>query len=288
MTRFTHSSYTATLMALSLLIVSTPALAESSVSKVAPASLSDAQLLELYADKPCARASHEGDDGKLEYLPADASCSVLGCLPGPLPQAPQAGECGVPTKPEHCPNGLDETHPGRCNGVPGQIPLSGNSIWPKRFHLLASPWVSSGNTGYGGLKWDIAAGGRLDLALSTSTIVRGDLGQRVHLNVPNWYFTTAAFVSDSSFGADLGLSLIRNSTVFTRFGGGAASYGLLGDPEWTARAGGQLYVEVMHNLVLKGTWLPVGDRLGPRYLVGLEYMKCLIDDVLPFARECAE
>jgi len=55
-----------------------------------------------------------------------------------------------------------------------------------------------------------------------------------------------------------------------------------------ARAGGQLYVEVMHNLVLKGTWLPVGDKLGPRYLVGLEYMKCLVDDVLPFARECAE
>ncbi len=98
---FNHPSYAGALMALSVLTVGTPALP----SKIAPAALSDAQLLELYAHRACALASHEGDDGKLEYLPTDASCSVLGCLPGPLPQAPQAGECGVPTKAEHCPNG---------------------------------------------------------------------------------------------------------------------------------------------------------------------------------------
>ena len=142
-----HPSYAAALMALSVLTVGTPALAEATPSKIAPAALSDAQLLELYAHRACARASHEGDDGELEYLPTDASCSVLGCLPGPLPQAPQAGECGVPTKAEHCPNGLDETHPGRCNGVPGQIPLAGGRraalrAWVRRIIKLPRGRVS--------------------------------------------------------------------------------------------------------------------------------------------------
>lgn len=283
-----HASVATLALVLGSFIQMSSLLAQEAGKKLDPASLSDAQLLEIYGKKACARASHEGDDGQQEYLPVDGTCSVLGCLPGALPSVPEAGQCGVPTKPEHCPNGLDQKHPGRCNGLPMQIPLQGNSIWPKRFHLLASPWLSSGNTGYGGLEWEVAAGGRLDLGLGSSTIVRGAQGQRVHLNVPTWYLSAGGFASSNAFGGDLGLSMIQDSTFFTRFGGGAASYGLLGDPAWAARVGAELHVEIVHNLALKGVWLPIGDKLGPRWVVGVEYMKCLVDEVLPFARECSE
>jgi hypothetical protein len=266
------------LLAAGLLAPVGPAQAEPSPEGAAAAAL----LEKTYGGRICARAPHEGSEDTEWAATLNAvtqTCASLGCvseLPGP------AGRCARPSTEADC--GGMAIHPatGLCATPTLALHPSSERLRPRRFLMTATAYLRSDLDGYGGAHPAVFPGVFLQLALTRARGVRTPEGGWLWDQIGRWYLHGGIFGGTGLVGHDVGLVVRLPHQSLTRLGLSAHGQ-YLDEPTPTSkrayRVGPALHVELLHNLLFRVGWLPLGTAVGPRWMIGLEYAAGLIDDL---------
>jgi len=257
-----------------------------------------AMLLERHGGSKCVRAKREGSLAGGAFDPdtdpetatptvvyeatehaVRHTCRRLGCVDDPGSPDPTTGICDLPRTPADC-AGAGLSASGLCEV---HVPLAPpEEIHPHRFMMTAAVLVDV-RAPEKDVATDGAAGLLYQLSLTPAKASPLSTGGYLHHSLPSWYLHIAGFVSLQRVGHDVGLAYKPGTSLFTR--AGVAAFGQLRGTgnlwdERTYQIGPSIHLELMHNLLIRGAWLPYSSRAdgGPMFVVGLEYSKRLFDD----------
>lgn len=207
------------------------------------------------------------------------TCHRLGCVDDPDSAEPTTGICGLPRTPADC-AGAGISASGLCDV---HVPLAQpEDIHLHRFMLTAAVLMDI-KAPEKDVATDGAAGFLYQISLAPAKASPLSTGGYLHHSLPSWYLHVAGFASLQRVGHDVGLVYKPGTSLFTR--AGVAAFGQLRGTGnlWDERSyqvGPSIHLELMHNLLFRGAWLPYSSRAdgGPMFVAGLEYSKGLLDD----------
>jgi hypothetical protein len=219
------------------------------------------------------------------YAATEASvfqtCGGLGCLPNLATQDPLDGVCGIAKTVDDCAGAGDPSRFGGLCGEPPSPPPVPKRIFGRRFMVTAQAIIEFGESIENRANLDTALGGLFQHSLTRSrSKVMADGGIE-HSELPRMYVHVAAHVSKQRFGHELGFVRKFNHDTLTRMG--LSAYGVLWSEQEFVRSpsyriGPSLSFELLNNLIFRGVWTMGPGKMGPTWMISLEYAAGLWDD----------